>query len=276
MTREETKKIAMIIQGSFPSWNVSDKTTLLDVWTKVFENDDYPAIEAALMDYIRTDKSGFAPSPGQIRGLMKDMSAELDDTEELIAMLRQALRNGSYGYEYEFEKMPPVLQRAVGKPITLQAWARDENFNEASAFAAVRRNIRQIRQQEKLLKAAQPVRNQDVLDARKRLQEIDRKPSDEMRSQRLLPKKEEPRLEKDGERKPYEPKLTEDEIDAIVRIWDRKPGKIMSRMFISPARDAFLRKTIDRIGIEEVIRMEDASEANSFGDFLEELKEAAG
>jgi hypothetical protein len=38
-------------------------------------------------------------------------------------LVSKALRNGYYGAEQEFEKLPPLVQRAVGQPSNLRQWA---------------------------------------------------------------------------------------------------------------------------------------------------------
>lgn len=75
MTRDETKRILLIIKSAYPNWNSAnndDLTHTVDVWAAVLKDDDYRLIEAGLMDYIKNDTSGFAPSPGQIRWFQRE------------------------------------------------------------------------------------------------------------------------------------------------------------------------------------------------------------
>ena len=87
MTREETKKIVMIIKYSYPNWKSDDFSKVIDVWSIIFEEDNYNLIEAGLKEYIRRDTSGFAPSPGQIR-----------EKQERFNLLL-------WGYEYNMEEL---------------------------------------------------------------------------------------------------------------------------------------------------------------------------
>ena len=38
-------------------------------------------------------------------------------------MVSKAIRNGIYGYQKEFDKLPPTVQTAVGQPEQLREWA---------------------------------------------------------------------------------------------------------------------------------------------------------
>lgn len=41
-------------------------------------------------------------------------------------MVRKAIANGIYGAETEYSKLPPLVQKAVGDPGQLRAWATSE------------------------------------------------------------------------------------------------------------------------------------------------------
>lgn len=97
MTRDETKKIILIIKCTYPNWKIAESDEglqqVIDVWTKIFERDDYDLIEKGLMEFIQFDTSGFAPCPAQIRGFQReenlrrwareeDAKAQLEKKEE--------------------------------------------------------------------------------------------------------------------------------------------------------------------------------------------------
>ena len=158
MTREETKKIIMAVQAAYPNWKIEDKQTLLNVWSYVFIDDDYETIQASLMHYIRNDRSGFPPAAGQIRTQIRDVLDDYDDTEEKIADLWRAVRNANYHAQEEFDRLDPVLQKAVGGASKLRVWAMmDESELENVAFSHVRRAYRSIKEREKRITTLQPV-----------------------------------------------------------------------------------------------------------------------
>ena len=74
MTRDEVKKILLIIKYTYPNWRIDEDelTQAVDVWWKIFEHDDAELIEQGLMEYIQFDTSGFAPCPAQIRGFQRE------------------------------------------------------------------------------------------------------------------------------------------------------------------------------------------------------------
>lgn len=127
MTREETIKIMTIIQAAYPNYKPVDKTATVDTWTIMLENYPYRQVEAALKAYIQTDISGFAPAIGQVIATINRLfSQEALNDMEAWALVSRALRNGYYGAEEEFEKLPTLVQQAVGYPDNLRHWSQSE------------------------------------------------------------------------------------------------------------------------------------------------------
>lgn len=127
MTREETKKILMMVQASYPNFNPPDKTVTVDTWFLLLKDNEYLAIEQALMAYITTDTSGFAPSIGQLLDKLHTIQSPQELNEmEAWALVSKALRNGYYGAVEEFNKLPPLVQKAVGSPDNLRNWSQTD------------------------------------------------------------------------------------------------------------------------------------------------------
>lgn len=124
MTRDEAKKLVMIAKTTYPNWNPDDLSMTIDVWRKALEEYDYQTAETAMWMYIKADTKGFAPSPGQIidKIHLPESFGELTETEAW-ALVSAALRNGYYGAEQEFAKLPEAVQDAVGSPSNLRNWA---------------------------------------------------------------------------------------------------------------------------------------------------------
>ena len=124
MTREETKKIIMIMEASYPNFKPSDRKAMLDSWTIILEEYTYAEISTALKLYILSDTKGFAPGPGQLVDKIKDITVmeELNDMEAW-ALVSRAIKNGNYGAVEEFEKLPETVQKAIGSPDQLRNWA---------------------------------------------------------------------------------------------------------------------------------------------------------
>lgn len=127
MNREETKKILRIMVDSYPNYKPVDMAETIDVWQMMLEDFSYQQVAMALKAYIMSDTSGFAPSIGQLVGKMQMISTPNELNEmEAWALVSKAIRNGYYGAETEFEKLPEMVQRAIGQPSQLRQWAHSD------------------------------------------------------------------------------------------------------------------------------------------------------
>lgn len=128
MDREETKKIIRIICASYPNYKPADISETIDVWANMLSEYSYEHIAVALKSYIATDTSGFAPSIGE---LIQKANSLLENGKlneiEAWTLVSKALRNGYYGAEEEFAKLPPIVQKAVGSPEQIRLWARTDD-----------------------------------------------------------------------------------------------------------------------------------------------------
>lgn len=121
MTREETKQILNAIMISYPNYNPKDVAATVDLWSVMFSEMDYREVSRALAKYIATDRTGFAPSIGQL--LAKGQEEEMDPLTAW-ALVAKAIRRSAYYAEEEFSKLPPVVQKAVGSHVNLEAWSQ--------------------------------------------------------------------------------------------------------------------------------------------------------
>ena len=150
MNKTEAMKLLAVIKVSFPNFRPDDIEMAADVWADVLSDFSYQQLGMALKSYIRTNTSGFAPSPGQLIELISAVKHSNDETEtEAWMRVATALRNGMYGSEQEFAKLPPMVQKAVGNSQQLRIWALDENFNEEVAKAQFLRVYRAETQRSK-------------------------------------------------------------------------------------------------------------------------------
>lgn len=127
MIREEAKKIVMVILNAYPNWKPNNISFTVDTWAFMLSDYGYNQIAAALKAYITTDSSGFAPSIGQLIGMLDKIGYDEELSEmEAWALVSKALRNGNYGAETEFAKLPETVQKALGSPELLRAWAASD------------------------------------------------------------------------------------------------------------------------------------------------------
>lgn len=131
MTRDETIEILMVVQAAYPNYKPQDKTVAVNVWTEMLADIPYEQVSTAVKAYIQSDKSGFAPSIGDIRERVRDIFSEKDELNETAAwsMVWKAIRNSGYHAEEEFAKLPPVIQRTVHSPSQLREWSLLEDID---------------------------------------------------------------------------------------------------------------------------------------------------
>lgn len=143
MTREEVQDLLAMIQAAFPNYNPADKTAAVNAWYLALSDMNGKMVAAALKGYMRTNTTGFAPSPGQLIAQLQTLQEPQSMNElEAWAMVSKAIRNSIYNSEQEFASFPETVQKAVGSAGQLRIWAMDENYNEGVASSNFMRAYR--------------------------------------------------------------------------------------------------------------------------------------
>lgn len=156
MTRDEAKKIVMVIASTYPNWHPLDMSFTVDAWALMLESFSYQQIAAALKAFILSDTSGFAPSVGQLTGLLDRVGSSQEPSEmEAWSLVSNALRRSTYYAESEFEKLPEIVQKAVGSPSMLRNWAQTdmqsvENVVQSNFMRTYRQEITKNREKRKI------------------------------------------------------------------------------------------------------------------------------
>lgn len=156
MNREETKKIVMVISSAYPNWHPLDMSLTVDAWTLMLEDFSYQQVVAALKAFVLSDASGFAPSVGQLIGMMDRLGNGEELSEmEAWALVSKALRRSIYYSESEYEKLPAVVQKAVGSPAILRGWAETdkksvENVVQSNFMRTYRQELAKAREMRKI------------------------------------------------------------------------------------------------------------------------------
>ena len=133
MNKEETLKICFIIQAAYPqqysNFGDRERRAIQEVWAAVLEDYDYHVVCAGVKAFIANDTKGFPPSPGQIIDCIYKLTEKPENKlneGEAWRLAYRALCNGIYGAEKEFNKLPPLVQKAVGSPAVLSQWAQED------------------------------------------------------------------------------------------------------------------------------------------------------
>ena len=127
MTREEVTKLIAVMVNSYPNYKPVDLSTTVDIWTMMLDEYSYQEVAQALKAYILADTSGFAPAIGQLVAKVHEIRRleRGDELTELEAwsLVYKAICNSNYNAVSEFEKLPPIVQKAVGSADNLREWA---------------------------------------------------------------------------------------------------------------------------------------------------------
>ena len=134
---EEARKIIAVMMVAYPNFKPVDVNFMAQEWANMLSEYTYQQVDVALRCYIMTDISGFAPSIGKIVEKIKAVSEPKELSEiEAWTLVSKALRNGYYGAEEEFAKLPPTVQKAVGSPAQLRMWATTDEKSVESVISS--------------------------------------------------------------------------------------------------------------------------------------------
>lgn len=158
MTEKEVRQLLAMTQAVYPNYNPPSREAAVNAWLMCLSEYDNNVVTAAFKAYITTDTSGFAPGIGQLL----DKVHLIQDPQELNEMeawslVSKALRNGYYGAVEEFNKLPPLVQKAVGSPDNLRNWALTdsksiENVVQSNFMRTYRTVVNQAKEYQKMPK----------------------------------------------------------------------------------------------------------------------------
>lgn len=127
MTRDETKRILMIVASTYSNFKPDNMSMTLDVWTQILAEYSYKDVEKSLISYIASSNSGFAPSVSQLIGGVHKITNNLpqyDNEEEAWSLVYKAINRSTYYSVEEYNKLPAICQKAIGSPDNLRELAQ--------------------------------------------------------------------------------------------------------------------------------------------------------
>lgn len=153
----ETGTVMDLIQTAYPAWKAPKQATVL--WAQCFVNDPVNVVLTAVKTFIARDTKGFAPAIGQIRAIISQIAPKEEEMTELEAWarIRKAISNGLYGAYKEFAALPPILQKVVGDPEQLTAWAMLTEGLDTVVASNVMRTYRMLLERERTRATALPI-----------------------------------------------------------------------------------------------------------------------
>ena len=171
MTRDDTKKILTVMLITWPNFKPELTSEFVDIWHVMIGDLDYQQAQAALKAYAQTDTSGFAPSVGQLRAKVVELTTAAEMFEgEAWALVRRAIGRSAYYSSEEFTKLPKIVQEAVGGPETLKSWAAmdEDELDYARGDFQRRFSAAKARQKERMQLSDDL---KDILDRRPKIQD---------------------------------------------------------------------------------------------------------
>lgn len=142
--------ILAIIETAYPNIKRTEQQRVeaAKLWTTLFADDDPQDIAQAVRAYIVGDTTGFPPSIGQIKTRLVKKPQTMGEVEAW-GLVSKACRNGYYGAEEEFAKLPPPIQRVIGSSQQIHDWAMlDEDTLESVIASNFQRAYRVIAEKE--------------------------------------------------------------------------------------------------------------------------------
>ena len=154
MTKTDAVGVMAILETAYPQYYAKrdnqQRMEAVNLWAELFADDPAPAVYAAVKAIIITG-GAFPPSIGEIKNKMHDLTAPATLSEtEAWALVSKAIRNGIYGYQEEFDKLPPTVRAAVGRPEQLKEWAMmDVGETESVVASNFMRGFRTVQKRDR-------------------------------------------------------------------------------------------------------------------------------
>lgn len=157
MNSVETKLVLGVLRAAFPSFYKDMKreelANIVNLWQVMFADDDAEIVMAAVKALIAVKVEGYPPTIGAVKEQLARLTSPQELTEqEAWALVSKAVKRGYYDFKEEFEKLPEVVQRSIGRAEQLRVWSgMDENTVESVVASNFMRTFRMKRKQQQEL-----------------------------------------------------------------------------------------------------------------------------
>lgn len=122
MSREEFSNIVLALKSVYNLPNFLATTESVTIWYEILKDLDYKTCHTAVVAYMSSETK--IPTPADIRKKALSLAETSNlNSMQAWALVSKALRNGVYGSQEEFDRLPDDVKRAVGSPEQLHNWA---------------------------------------------------------------------------------------------------------------------------------------------------------
>jgi hypothetical protein len=126
MNTEETKKLLALIAVYYPNFNPENKALTVKAWSATLADIRFEDMQKALLAFVRTSDSPFAPNIGQLLARLDNIQNGDIDDGEAWNLVYNAICNSAYNAEREFAKLPEVIRETLHTPSQLREWATSD------------------------------------------------------------------------------------------------------------------------------------------------------
>lgn len=141
MNREQVLQMLSILKAAYPhsfqKLGKRDADALVALWERQFSEEDPQAVSDAIDSLIATRTVGYSPTIGEIKEQIHQLRNQDQLSEvDAWALFERACRNGLHHAQEEFDRLPPVVQRATGGPEQIKACAGMDSKTVNSVIAS--------------------------------------------------------------------------------------------------------------------------------------------
>lgn len=164
MTKEEFGKIVKGLKAVYSEPTFIPDNYAMEVWYSMLNDLDYEVASKAAQKFMSI--SSRTPRPADLRDMaasfLKGEGAEFNELSETAAwdLVLRAIRNGTYGAEEEFEKLPEIIQETLRSPAQIRSWAMEDEDSLSVISSNFMRSYRScVARQKDKVKMPQAVRD---------------------------------------------------------------------------------------------------------------------
>lgn len=129
MNRQEAAAVLAVLRTAYPAFyrDAEEAKNAVILWAEMFAEDSFAEVAAAVKTLIATKTEGFPPTIGAV----KEKLSQLRTPERMTAQEGWALASKAAAGNLPWDKLPPMVQRAIGSPLILRDWGMmdAETFN---------------------------------------------------------------------------------------------------------------------------------------------------
>lgn len=149
MNSKESSQVISIIGSIYTNYKPANYDIAIEAWRSIFHDVPYNVVVGALYSYAKSSNE-FPPTPGQINEIIQQaVDKNFVPESEAWNMVILAIRNGAYGADEEYDKLPEDVQQAIGGSHYLHELALSEDVNWGVESSNFYRNLRSVRERQK-------------------------------------------------------------------------------------------------------------------------------